>query len=80
MTGTGRGWEQLLHINVQRFRGGLVFKADRLFVSLNYRLESNEEEGGRPDERDPGDGLGELHADRPFVLRLRPPLPARENR
>jgi len=29
---------------VQRFRGGLVFKADRLFVSLNSRLESNKEE------------------------------------
>ena len=30
------------------FRGGLVFKAHRLFVSLNSRLESNaeEEEGG----------------------------------
>ena len=29
---------------VKRFRGGLVFKAHRLFVSLNSRLESNEEE------------------------------------
>ena len=29
---------------MQRFRGGLVFKADRLFVSLNSRLESNKEE------------------------------------
>jgi len=28
----------------QRFRGGLVFKAHRLCVSLNSRLESNEEE------------------------------------
>ena len=27
-----------------RFRGGLVFKAHRLFVSLNSRLESNKEE------------------------------------
>ena len=77
MTGIG---EQLINRNVQRFRGGFVVKAHRLYVSLNYRLESNEEEGGRPDERDPGDGLGELYADRPFVLRLRPPLPARENR
>ena len=34
--------EQLLHRNVQRFRGGLVFKAHRLCVSLNSRL--NEEE------------------------------------
>ena len=30
--------------NVQRFRGGLVLKADRLYVSLNSRLESNQEE------------------------------------
>ena len=30
--------------NVQRFRGGLVFKAHRLSVSLNSRLESNKEE------------------------------------
>ena len=29
---------------MQRFRGGLVFKAQRLCVSLNSRLESNEEE------------------------------------
>ena len=35
---------ELLHINVQRFRGGLVFKAHRLCVSLNSRLESNKEE------------------------------------
>jgi len=35
------------HINVQRFRGGLVFKAHRLGVSLNSRLESNKEEEGR---------------------------------
>jgi len=33
-----------IHINVQRFRGGLVFKAHRLCVSLNYRLEINKEE------------------------------------
>ena len=32
------------HRNVQRFRGGLVFKAHRLCVSLNSRLESNKEE------------------------------------
>jgi hypothetical protein len=30
--------------NVQRFRGGLASKAQRLCVSLNSRLESNEEE------------------------------------
>jgi len=31
-------------INMQRFRGGLVFKAHGLCVSLNSRLESNKEE------------------------------------
>ena len=36
--------EQPLRRNVQRFRGGPVFKADRLCVSLNSRLDSNEEE------------------------------------
>jgi len=35
---------QLLHRNVQRFRGVLVFKAHRLYVSLNSRLGSNTEE------------------------------------
>ena len=37
-----------IHRNV--FRGGLVFKAHRLFLSLNSRLESNkeEEEGWHP--------------------------------
>jgi len=30
--------------NVKRFRGGLVFKAHRLCVSLNSRLESDKEE------------------------------------
>ena len=39
---------KLLHRNVQRFRGGLVFKAHRLCVSLNSRLESNKEEGWAP--------------------------------
>jgi len=34
--------EQLLHRNVQRFRGGFVFMAHRLCVSLNSRLESNQ--------------------------------------
>ena len=32
------------HRNVQRFRGGLVFKAHRLCISLNSRLGSNKEE------------------------------------
>ena len=36
--------EELLHRNVQRFRGGLVFKVHRLCVSLNSRLQSNKEE------------------------------------
>ena len=30
--------------NVKRFRGGLVFKAHRLFVSLYSRLESSKED------------------------------------
>jgi len=34
---------QVLRRNVKRFRGGLVFKAHRIFVSLNSRLESNKE-------------------------------------
>jgi len=34
----------LLPRNVQRFRGGLLFKVHRLCVSLNSRLESNKEE------------------------------------
>ena len=37
---------------MQRFRGGLVFKADRLCVSLNSRLESHKEE-----EEEPSKGL-----------------------
>jgi len=37
----------LLHGNVQWFRGRLVFKAHRLCVSLNSRLESNKEEKKR---------------------------------
>ena len=38
-------WEShILRKNVKRFRGGLVFKAHRLFVFLNTRLESNKEE------------------------------------
>ena len=50
MTASGRAGRPdvgfVLHINVQRFRGGLVFKAHRLCVSLNSRLESNKEEEG----------------------------------
>ena len=38
---------------MQRFRGGLVFKAHRLCVSLNSRLESNKEE--EEDVEDGGD-------------------------
>jgi len=41
----GRGMVlQLLHNNMQPFRGGLVFMTHRIFVSLNSRLESNKEE------------------------------------
>ena len=40
----------LLRRNVKRFRGGLVFRADRLCVSLNSRLESNKEGGTRDRE------------------------------
>jgi len=46
------------HRNVQRFRGGLVFKAHGLYVSLNSRLESNEERerpGGGADAGAPSD-------------------------
>ena len=32
------------HRNVQWFRGGLIFEAHRLCVSLNPRIESNKEE------------------------------------
>ena len=35
---------------MQRFRGGLVFKAQRLYVSLNSRLESNKEEEDEVDD------------------------------
>ena len=34
-------------MNVERCRGGLAFKAHRLCVSLNYRLERNREEERR---------------------------------
>jgi hypothetical protein len=37
-------YTKLLHSNVQQFRGVLVFKAHRLCVSLNSRLESIKEE------------------------------------
>jgi len=40
--------EQLLHRNVQLFRGGLVIQAHRLCISLNSRLESNKEEEVMP--------------------------------
>ena len=60
---TGVLLEQLLRRNVQRFRGGLVFKAHRL-VSLNSRLESNkEEEEGRT-----SNVVGEVAGDRPTRL------------
>ena len=43
---------QVLHRNVQRFRGGLVFKVHRLCVSLNSRFESNEEEEEEEEEEE----------------------------
>ena len=42
--GSGIRVSGFVHRNVQRFRGGLVFQAHRLCVSLNSRLESNKEE------------------------------------
>jgi len=44
LSGRGGLRRQLLHRNFQRFRCGLVFKAHRLCVSLNSRLESKERE------------------------------------
>ena len=44
---TPAGGFRVLLRNVQRFRGGLVFKAHRLWVSLNSRLERNTEEEKR---------------------------------
>ena len=38
------GVDQQLYMTVQKFRGGLVFKAHRLCASHNSRLESNKEE------------------------------------
>ena len=43
---------------MQRFRGGLVFKAHRLCVSLNSRLESTKEEGTVGDADDGEDVVG----------------------
>ena len=40
---TRREWG-ISHRKVQRFRGGLVFKAHRLCISLNCRRESNKAE------------------------------------
>ena len=45
--GTALNLKHLHYINVQWFRGGLVFKARRLCVSLNSRLGSNVEEEER---------------------------------
>ena len=41
--------EQLPRRNVKRFRGGLVFKAHRLCVSLNFRPESTKKEQKKND-------------------------------
>ena len=43
--------EQLLQRDVRRFRGGLLFKALKLCVSINTRLESNKEEKEGPKGR-----------------------------
>ena len=48
----------LLHRNVQWFRGGLVFKAHRLCVSLNSRLGSNKEEEKTGEAPQDMSGLG----------------------
>ena len=50
----------------QRFRGGLVFKAHRLCVSLNSRLESNKEEEKRLDSRFRCSCLSSSSADLPL--------------
>ena len=42
-------WEQLLHRNVQRFRGGLVLKAQRRCVLPNSRRESDGKEEEKVD-------------------------------
>jgi len=42
---------------VKRFRGGIVLKAHRLFVSHNSRLESNKEEEGEEGRRVRADPL-----------------------
>ena len=53
LLGIGRAWpcapetRHLLHRNVQRFRGGLVFKAQTLCVSLNSRRKNDTKEKRR---------------------------------
>ena len=47
---------------MERFRGGLAFKAQQTFVSLNFRLESNKEEKHR--EREVGNLESKLLAQR----------------
>jgi len=62
----GRTWsiqEELLRRNVKRFRGGLVFEAHRC-VSLNSRLESNNEEKKEPG-RSGGSRRGEVRGRAP---------------
>jgi len=68
------GLDQLLHINVQRFRGGLVFKAHRLCVSLNSWLESNKEEDHLAERGGGGDGDAGLVVGLHKLPPLRPPL------
>ena len=47
---------------MQRFRGRLVFKAHRLCVSLNSRLESNKEEEEVDGDEEEGERAGVLTA------------------
>ena len=63
---------------MQRFRGGLVFEAHRLCVSLNARLEHNKEEEDGPLLEAAEEGIVEV----PGLVRGRQhhhqfPLPAR---
>ena len=56
---------------MQRFRGGLVFKAHRLRVSLNSRLESNKER-----EREEGHTVELVFLDEILHVLVAPPYPA----
>jgi len=53
---------------VQRCRGWLVFKAHRLWVSLNSRLESNKEEKKKDWHRNGTDGVMGKDGQIPFEV------------